>query len=586
MKKKLFIAFLTVLLVEIAISTLLSTQWIKRNYEKDLEGELLRSAKLLHAFFSELDIQGEEDYQMYVNHFATKINYRITLIKMNGVVIADSEIAATALENHKDRDEVKEALEGEVGISKRYSKSIDKDLFYLAYPVELKEVKVIRLSKPLREIKEDSKALYTTFFISLSSGLFAALLIAFFFIRSINKPIKELCETSIAIQHGDYGKTILHSEKDELGLLTRHFNQMSIALKESFEKSRDENIKSKAILSSMTSGLIAFDSENKIIAVNKSAETLFSIKEEDFLGKSPAALLEHKKVSKEFYDCIKNFSENPDLDVNFGKRRTLSIRFNHIYSHDGLQKKGLLLIAEDVTDVRKLERIRKDFVANVSHELGTPLTSIKGFAETLKEDLSQEQRNRFVDIILVESNRLQALTKDLLSLSDIENIDKKMPLEPIHTKARIEACLEMLEAIAEQKNISLSCEMPSSLSDLQGKALWFDQIIINLVDNAIKYTSEQGKIKLSLKEKEDNLIIQVADTGIGIPKESLDRIFERFYRVDKARSRKAGGTGLGLAIVKHIVIAFAGTIHVESELNMGTTFTVTLPISGKEVAKS
>jgi len=582
MKKKLFYAFLSVLLIELAISSILSVKLIRSNYERDIESELLRSSKLLDSFFSELNITSISDYQKYVSNFSKKINFRITLVSPNGEVIADSDINSINLDNHSNREEIAKALSGTVGVSKRHSNTLKRDLFYLAYPTNLDNISVIRLSKPIREIKEDANSLYIIFAISLLSGLIFALLISVFFIKSINKPISKLKKTSIAIANGELGKTVNYSSsnKDEITELSKYFNKMSITLKDNFEKNIDENIKSKAILSSMKIGLIAFDSNNKIIAVNKAAEIFFKTNENHLLGKEIEALFEHRNVNENFYNCLKNFKDSQNIEINFDVKRTLSIHYNYIYANDGVTQKGILLIAEDVTDIRRLETMRKDFVANVSHEIGTPLTSIKGFAEILSdEDLSFENRKKFANIILLESERLRALTKDLLSLSDIEALDNKMPKETININHRIKSCLEMLAPIAKNKNIKLETIIEENLPTILGKPNWFDQILINLIDNAIKYTPKNGKVKVSLKKEQEKISIIISDTGIGIPNDDLNRIFERFYRVDKARSRKEGGTGLGLAIVKHIVIAFDGKISVKSKLNIGTTFTVYIPFT-------
>ena len=582
MKKKLFYAFLSVLLIELAISSILSVKLIRSNYERDIESELLRSSKLLDSFFSELNITSISDYQKYVSNFSKKINFRITLVSPNGEVIADSDINSINLDNHSNREEIAKALSGTVGVSKRHSNTLKRDLFYLAYPTNLDNISVIRLSKPIREIKEDANSLYIIFAISLLSGLIFALLISVFFIKSINKPISKLKKTSIAIANGELGKTVNYSSsnKDEITELSKYFNKMSITLKDNFEKNIDENIKSKAILSSMKIGLIAFDSNNKIIAVNKAAEIFFKTNENHLLGKEIEALFEHRNVNENLYDCLKNFKDSQNIEINFDVKRTLSIHYNYIYANDGVTQKGILLIAEDVTDIRRLETMRKDFVANVSHEIGTPLTSIKGFAEILSdEDLSFENRKKFANIILLESERLRALTKDLLSLSDIEALDNKMPKETININHRIKSCLEMLAPIAKNKNIKLETIIEENLPTILGKPNWFDQILINLIDNAIKYTPKNGKVKVSLKKEQEKISIIISDTGIGIPNDDLNRIFERFYRVDKARSRKEGGTGLGLAIVKHIVIAFNGKISVKSKLNIGTTFTVYIPFT-------
>jgi two-component system phosphate regulon sensor histidine kinase PhoR len=330
----------------------------------------------------------------------------------------------------------------------------------------------------------------------------------------------------------------------------------------------------------MKNGVIAVDREKKIIFLNKAAEKLFNIREEEVDDKNILEAIHNYKIEEYIARVLMHKNDSIEDEIRFENNRIYKLFIRPMYSEVETEKVlGVLLMFEDVTEVRHLERMRQDFVANVSHELKTPLTSIKGFAETLKNGAMENpsMREKFINIIDVEAARIIALTKDLLSLSEIEAQNANMEGNKIFVAEIVREAVEILEMSAKEKPVNVNLDIEADLPELKGDPNWFKQITVNLIDNAIKYTPENGDIKVDVRKDDKHLILEIVDTGIGISEEHIDRIFERFYRADKARSRNAGGTGLGLSIVKHIVIAFNGKIDVQSELGKGTKFIVSLP---------
>lgn len=419
--------------------------------------------------------------------------------------------------------------------------------------------------------------------IAMVVGFLISSLVGIQYIKRVVAPIKELANITKRISRGETIKNQpLNESKDEIGELSVNFNLMNERLEEVIGELQERNSNMNATLNSMINGVISLNNRREIVMVNPYAEEIFGITQEQVRGKT----LSESVFSKYITDKIDSLSiENPrmkfEAEINFPIYRICSFSCSIMtHTEDPTKFTGVAIIVQDITEVRKLENMRRDFVTNVSHELQTPLTSIKGFIETLKEGLVEDKatRDRFLDIITVETDRLFSLIKDILSLSEIENSGMNLSNEVIEPDKILEQLSLKMGPLAQKKDIKLELEIPKKLTSIFGSNKWFEQMICNLLDNSIKYTQEKGIVKLKAFEDENNLNISVIDTGIGIPKEDLPRVFERFYRVDKARSRQVGGTGLGLAIVKHIAIIFGGKVKVESEINKGTEFTITIPL--------
>jgi two-component system phosphate regulon sensor histidine kinase PhoR len=411
-------------------------------------------------------------------------------------------------------------------------------------------------------------------------GTLLSIIVGYFYAKSIVRPVNDLIGATKDISAGNYEKKLYFNRKDELSALATHFNIMSETLRDKMMELKTNNKEMDVILESMKNGVIAVDREKKIIFLNKAAEKLFNIREEEVDDKNILEAIHNYKIEEYIARVLMHKNDSIEDEIRFENNRIYKLFIRPMYSEVETEKVlGVLLMFEDVTEVRHLERMRQDFVANVSHELKTPLTSIKGFAETLKNGAMENpsMREKFINIIDVEAARIIALTKDLLSLSEIEAQNANMEENKIFVAEIVREAVEILEMSAKEKPVNVNLDIEADLPELKGDPNWFKQITVNLIDNAIKYTPENGDIKVDVRKDDKHLILEIVDTGIGISEEHIDRIFERFYRADKARSRNAGGTGLGLSIVKHIVIAFNGKIDVQSELGKGTKFIVSLP---------
>ena len=333
-----------------------------------------------------------------------------------------------------------------------------------------------------------------------------------------------------------------------------------------------------AILASMQEGLLALDYKNRVILANHSAKEILDINNIQ-IGAHIKELLDTDMAEKIEKIIADKKEHNIEIEIGDENKKTIHLSTSIIQGKDDHEDRiGILLIIRDITSIRKLEKMRKDFVANVSHELRTPLTSIGGFVETLKiKELDEKNRNKAIDIIEFEVERLKGLINNLLRLSEIENIENVKHLADIDIKDDIYEVIKLLGPLADKKNIKLMLNMGDSLNPINGDRDWFRLILTNLIENSIKYTDEDGNVKIYISNYGQGINLIIEDNGIGIPEEDIPRIFERFYRVDKSRSNIIEGSGLGLSIVKHIVILFGGSIEVESELGKGSRFTVILP---------
>ena len=488
---------------------------------------------------------------------------RCTYINSDGQVIYDT--LGEVDENHLNRIEVKEALKDGEAYAVRNSTTDNEKLVY--YAKKLDNGNILRLSISFKS------ASYFNFYKLGYSFIIGILIFVFTFIismklvRTIMKPVNELEEVTSRIARGDLHIRAKAKTNDELGTLGKTFNNMADQLQIKINEVMDKQNRLESIVKSMESGVIAVDLDNNIIIINPYAKRIFGIKD-DITG-------------EKIYDYIEDFDINyflneeeeisKEIKILHPAERELKIKKAFILS--GREKIGKVIAVQDISDIKRLENMRSQFVANVTHELKTPLTSIKGFAETLKYVEDEKIREKFLDIIDNEAERLSRLISDILVLSKIES-STTTDDEDFMPYIVIDEVISIVKNMAENKNISLIIEKSERDIKLHGDKDKFLQLVLNLVENGIKYSNEGSTVKVRSFIKKGDYILQVEDNGIGIPKEDIPRIFERFYRVDK--SRKGGGTGLGLAIVKHIVKIFNGEISIESELNKGSIFTVTI----------
>ncbi len=588
MQKKLFTAFSIILLLGILTSGILYLGLIRTVYMNELETKLVSNIRLIESFIEDKEARmNEDELRHFASEYGDRIHARITFIDAAGNVLADTLRSAEDIENHYNRPEIQSAYNGEIGKASRFSKTVNQEMFYVAAPVAFdnQDIKVIRLAVNLVEIQATNRKLYYYIGISIVIGLFASLALASRFISKMMRPIREMTEITQKIASGDLNRRVNIIDDDEIGELAENFNYMANQLKDNIDKLSDNNTKFMAVLTSIINPIIAVDNKHRIILLNPAAEALFKIKAEEAIGKHIIEVIRNNVLDQQIQGIFENPVENQiEIAINDHGKKILKIYTTPIkLENDPTRIIGIVALMEDVTEIRKLEKMRSDFVANVSHELKTPLTSISGFVETLKSGEIEDEATtkRFLDIIDIETERLTRLIEDILSLSEIENSQARDFQQEILTSEAIREVTEIIAPIAVSKEIELMAEIEANLPSLKGNSDWFKQMLINLLDNAIKYTPNKGRVSINAYEKYNNIVIVIRDTGIGIPKKDIPRLFERFYRVDKARSRKVGGTGLGLAIVKHIVLSLKGRIKVSSEVGKGTEFTVILPKSNE-----
>lgn len=396
---------------------------------------------------------------------------------------------------------------------------------------------------------------------------------------NVRKYLREIIEVSKRVSNNEHHARMDLGGNGELGEFAKNYNEMIKSLYNTFDELEYKNLQLRSILKSISNGILAIDIEGNILLINDEAKKMINCPKEVMVeGRNISFAIRNNLILKQIM-MFMGSKVNEKTIINMEDGRFLRIKLDPVYLQNNKSIViGSIVNIEDISERVRAENMRKDFVANVSHELKTPLTSISGFAETLKlnENIDKETRNRFLTIIDGEANRLRRLIEDILTLSFIEN-DKKEEKEAINLYSVYRRVEDMLMISARTKNISLNCDADETIK-IAANADYVKQIILNLVDNAIKYTPENGNVNVKIFADKDDAVIKVSDTGMGIPKEDQARIFERFYRVDKARSREIGGTGLGLAITKHIAMNLGGTISVESELEKGSTFTVRIPM--------
>ena len=554
MKKKIITSAIVTVLFAIIIVTSSFTALANM---KELE-----QTKEILALYNK--VVSEEGYlNTSINEYTVNgKNIRITAVNKAGEVIFDS--TGKNLENHGNREEIIEAFKTGRGSSVRFSNTLATNLVY--YATKINDDLVIRSSVPVSTVgilSSESLKYYVSVVLIV---IILSLILSIKLVKIIVHPVNDLQRVTTKIAGGELNKRAFIYHNDEIGTLARTFNNMADQLQNKINDGLDKQNKLEAILESMESGVIAVDNESKIILINPNAKKLFGL-DGDIIGENIAEyVIDH--------DLLQFIRGIPDIDAR-------EIKLFHPQEKELRVKKapivngskgtiGIVVSVQDITDIKRLENMRSQFVANVTHELKTPLTSIKGFAETLRYVEDEQTRNKFLNIINKEAERLTRLINDILVLSDLESHNKLL-VEKFNPNEIIDEVMYIVKKQAEQKCIDVKFNS-EYLGNLNGNRDKFYQLCLNLVENSIKYSEDKSEVNIITSEQNGKFILEVIDNGIGIPIDDLPRIFERFYRVDKSRASK--GTGLGLAIVKHIVKLFNGEIFVQSKLGEGTKFTV------------
>lgn len=587
-RKKILLYYIILIITGISMTGFFVTGLAQNLYKDEVKHRLLTVASLFDYELSQTLKSGSPiDYNTLAEAYAARldpdentIESRITIIDYNGKVLGESQTDYNRMENHLDRKEVQQAVQGKTGEDVRFSTTLRMDLLYIAVPSSQTD-SIIRVSVPLVQLKKIDMQIWLYSILGMIAGLLLTTLLAFRFASTISKPIRELIFASKEIADGNYSKRVAVQSKDELGQLAATFNEMAGELDKTVADLTDKNMKFDAILNSMTNCFVAVDTKMRIILINSIATRFFGLGDEDVLGRKLIEVIRNHQINEIIQQTItSNSSSVTELFLGMREEGIFRVYASPIKSANGSDiNSGGIITIHDITTMKKLEQIRTEFVSNVTHELKTPLTSIRGFVETLRSGAVNDAdiAAKFLEIIDIEAERLTMLINDILQLSEIENNFSDTNIGKHNLSDIISDVVSILQGSADKKNVSLIVEAAPKIT-IQVNRNRIKQMLINLIDNAIKYNVENGSVRIKAFKADGRLVISVADTGIGIAEEHLSRIFERFYRVDKGRSRNMGGTGLGLSIVKHIVNLYDGDINVKSEPGKGTEFIVQLPV--------
>lgn len=576
-----------IILVLMAGVTAYTTHSVRGFYEDQLAADLEVRARLVEDQLRPLFVSGtaeavQNDVNAVCIRFDRETETRITVILPSGRVIADSQELPASMDNHADRPEIIEALSGRVGRSIRFSHTLNRDLMYVAVPLrdEKGVLAAVRAAVSVTEIRGVLQAIYLKIAAGAMVGFVLAGAISWFVARWITRPIEQMRLGAERFAQGELGQRVAVPNTFEVAGLANALNQMAARLNDRIEAVVKQRNQLEAVLSSMVEGVVAVDGRQRIIRLNDAAARLLGLNVSDAQERSLYSVVRNVGLQQ----LVERSLTSPEpieeeVVLSRGDERTIQAHAAMLRDAQG-DAIGAVVVLNDVTRLRRLEQVRRDFVANVSHELRTPVTSIKGFVETLLDGALEnpDEARRFLGIVANQANRLSSILEDLLTLSRAEQAESEPEIELAQHAVRpvLESAIEVCSPKAVEKGIEIVLECGSEL-EARLSAELFEQAVVNLLDNAIKYSDPGGHVLLRADKVEAEIAIRVKDNGCGIPSEHLPRLFERFYRVDKARSRKLGGTGLGLSIVKHIVRLHRGRVAVESTLGKGSCFSILLP---------
>ncbi|HNX52425.1 MAG TPA: ATP-binding protein [Pontiellaceae bacterium] len=568
------------LLVCFAVFTSALERFYRGQVAENLESLALFTAEQVRDRFE----PGQQDYLTAVSaRLGTKSPARVTLILPDGTVAGDSARPGEPMENHRDRPEVKTALEqGRTGQAIRFSTSLRKNMFYVAVPVyrDGALIGVVRTAMPLLRMHEVLRGIEHSLLWGGVLILLMAALLSLFVSRRISRPLERIKQGAEEFAAGNFSFRLRSPGSAEVSGLAETMNEMAAQLEERLQTLTKERNQREAVLSSMVEGVLAVDVTGHIISMNKATAQFFNVfQPETAPGRSMEEVFRNVNLQRFVADVLEG-QETRECELVIQNRHAcyLQTRGSNLLGIQG-RRIGAVVVFNDVSRLRRLENLRRDFVANVSHELKTPITAIKGFVETLLDGALKDpvEAERFLKIVAKHADRLNAIIEDLLMLSRLEQDGKAgMEMQKAGLCGLVNSAVEVCAQRAGKKNITINVECSDALTAIINPPL-IEQALINLIGNAVKYSADGKTVTVSVHAEEGGVLLSVTDQGCGIEEKHLDRLFERFYRVDKGRSRQEGGTGLGLSIVKHIAQAHGGTVSVQSRYGEGSTFSIFLP---------
>ena len=575
MRKRLIIMTMSVILLAVAITGVFIGGSMQRLQKESTTARLLDLAQLLLGESGEQPA-GEAQVQLWASELNKEIQpsnaYRITVITAEGQVVSDSQMDAETMANHAERPEVQQALSEGSGSDVRQSASTGEPLLYAAQRSPDGSY-ILRISLPMHELQTVNQVIYASIAMGALFSLAIAYVLCFSLANRFLRPISQMRQAASRIAQGDYSHRI-PAEPDELGFLATDFNRMTAALAAAISREKEQRASIASILQSTSTGIVAVDDKSVITHVNPAFTHLFDLPwQENMAGRALTDYTRSSQLQQMIADTLKSGEEQ---EMQMDGDRILQLTTAPIIAEGEL--KGVVVAVQDSTRIHKLEQMRSEFVANVTHELKTPLTSIRGYVETLKSGIVQDANltAEMLEIIDIQSQRLQNLIADLLTLSEIENGDIRTAAGHCDVGDVLDMLVKDMQPLAQANQVSLSCQKNGNL-ELTAVTEKIYRLLANLVENGIKYNRPGGSVTVDAQGDGKVLTIQIRDTGIGIPPEHQERIFERFYRVDTGRSRAMGGTGLGLSIVKHLVQLYGGSIQLTSTPDEGSLFTIKLP---------
>lgn len=579
----LFPSYLLITTLALLALGLYSRYSLSQFYYDQVAQDLKARAQLLEGQLT--DSLGQRDYKAIDNlcrQMGAETSTRITVILTDGRVVADSDEDPQLMEDHSNRPEFVEALNQGNGSSSRFSSTLGKRMMYVALPIKHQEqtLAIVRTSLPVTAIDEQLSHIYTRIIWAMLAVVIITAVISLVVSRRLSRPIERMVTIARRFADGELTLRLPVSDSGELTDLSKALNEMARQLSDRIAAVTHQRNESEAILASMVEGVLAVDSTGRIVRANKAAAGFLNVDNEDIQGRSIEEVVRNTEVQG-FIKQILDGNEPAETDVFLQTDGGRYFQLHGARLAAGQTEAGAVIVLNDMTRMRRLENVRRDFVANVSHELKTPITSIKGFVETLLEGALKDpaQTERFLRIVASHSERLNAIIEDLLSLSrlEAESEQRNISFEEKGLKPVIDSAVGLSRIKAEDKQVAINVSCPANFK-MRINAPLLEQAVLNLVDNAIKYSGSGGTVTVTAEQGDNEIAISVTDDGCGIEKKHLSRLFERFYVVDKGRSRKLGGTGLGLAIVKHICQVHGGYVAAESSPGRGSKFTIRLPI--------
>ncbi|MFT6432108.1 MAG: two-component system phosphate regulon sensor histidine kinase PhoR [Candidatus Azotimanducaceae bacterium] len=599
---RLYAGYVVIIFISTTIVGLLVGQQVASNGMNEIQKSLVVQSDMLaelsrHGLSLDVNSVELDELQNTIRLLGQKSDSRLTVIRSDGTVIADSRESPTNMDNHSARPEIIGAMESGQSSSIRFSQTLRQEMSYLARRVDQdqKSVGFVRVSIPLNDIERKATQLRWLVLLGAATSALAALVLGFYFAKRFTDPLRSMTEIAEAISQGDYERRLSVIHKDEIGTLAEAFNRMARSSAERVLEITGERNRLAKILSSMVEGVIGIDGDRRIIHANHAARKLLaggglgiekkfssidSSLDTALTGADRELVWEDIRIPELIQAVEKAFETGRMVKVQIrraasGHDLIVDAHISPLLGELG-QVTGVLIVLNDISEIVSLERVRRDFVANASHELKTPITAIRGLTETMLDDpeMDDDTKHRFVERISAQSMRLSVLVSDLLAISRLESDQAERSENTFDLLELVKRSVEAVRPACLEKQLTLAFESNKSPCPFSGDFQSLTQLVDNLMDNAVKYTPVGGAVIVRFSQAADMIRLEVEDTGIGIDDHAQSRVFERFYRVDKARSRDLGGTGLGLSIVKNIAEQHSGTVHLESESGKGSKFIV------------